>query len=284
MTSPKYELSNMTWVEAEEAFMGSKVALLPTGSVEQHGLHLGVGADWIQAWNIARRVGERCGVTVLPIVPYGVSGHHDDFPGVITLQPSTYQKVISEVLDSLARNGVRRVVFMNGHGGNLSAITEAAKEARRRHGIVCAICQWWDILGSRKIFGHPAEEHAGYAETALTLASRPEAVRMGRAVLSATKQFDDEVQMVRAGLARFRGGLVRIPLKTGDVSDTGSMTEAHPEDVPGTRDYSVVTKEFGEELMGEVVEWMCDFVRRFGEFEVPPINVSKEKAFKELET
>ncbi len=70
-TSPEYELSNMTWVEAEEAFMGSKVALVPTGSVEQHGLHLGVGADWIQAWEVARRVGENAASRSSPSCPTG---------------------------------------------------------------------------------------------------------------------------------------------------------------------------------------------------------------------
>jgi len=272
----------MTWTELGDRLRESKLVVFPTGSVEQHGLHLGVGADWIQAWEIARRVGEKSGATVLPVLPYGVSAHHDDFPGVLTLDPTTYQEVILEILESLDRDGVTHVVFMNGHGGNLGALTGAAKEARETFDMLCAIVQWWDILERKPIKGHPAEEHAGYAETALTLASRPEAVRMDRAVLSPTKQVEGEVRILRAGLAEFRDGLVRIPLKTGDVSDTGSMTEADPKIIKGTRDYSAITPEFAEKLMAEVVDWMCAFIKEFEKFEPPPIEVSKEKAMKTL--
>jgi len=271
-----FELSNMTWAEAEKKFRETRLAIVPVGATEQHGPHLGLGADWIQAWEIARRVGERTGKLVLPIMPYGVSGHHSEFPGTISLEPATLTQVVSEILASLNRYGITRVVFMNGHGGNLNTIIDAAKKARERHGMLCAIVQWWDILKSRSIFGHPAEEHAGYAETSLMLASRPQAVKMERAVLTPTRQVDDEIQLVSAGSARFRGGVVRIPLKTADVSNTGSMTEAHPDDVPGTADYSRVTKQFAEGLMEDVVEWMCEFVRKFEEFEVPPNKITAE--------
>jgi creatinine amidohydrolase len=282
LNKKKFELSSMTWWEAEERFGQTRLAIVPVGSVEQHGLHLGVGADWIQAWEIARRVGERTGVLVLPVMPYGVSGHHKEFPGVITLEPETLQRVVYEVLASLNRYGVERVVFMNGHGGNLGAITGAAKGARDDFDMLCAIVQWWDVLRSRPVFGHPAEEHAGYAETALMLASRPEAVEIGYAVLTPTRQVDEDIQLISAGLAKFREGVVRIPLRTLDVTDTGSMTEAHPDEVPGTRDYSKITREFAEGLMGEVVDWLCGFVEEFEGFELPPLKASKEKAMREL--
>lgn len=278
-----FELSNMTWAEAEERFKKTRMAIIPTGATEQHGLHLGLGADWIQAWEIARRVGEKSGALILPVLPYGVSGHHKDFAGTIYLEPDTYQSVIYEIIACLSRYGISRVVFMNGHGGNLGAIIEAAKEAREKLGVLCAILQWWDILQNKTILGHPAEEHAGYAETAFMLASRPEAVKMECAVLTPTRQVDQEIQLVRAGLARFRKGLVRIPLKTADVSNTGSMTEAHPDDVPGTKDYSHVTKQFAEGLMEEVVDWICEFIEKFEKFEVPPQKITGEVALREIE-
>jgi creatinine amidohydrolase len=277
-----FELSDMTWWEAEEKFKETRLAVFPVGSVEQHGLHLGVGADWIQAWEISRRVGEKTEALVLPVMPYGVSGHHKEFPGVMTLEPATLQRVVYDILRSLSRYGIERVVFMNGHGGNLGALTGAIKEAREDFGTICAICQWWDILKNKPILGHPAEEHAGYAETAFMLASRPEAVKMEYAVLTPTRQVDEEIQLVSAGSARFRDGAVRVPLRTLDVTDTGSMTEAHPDAVQGTRDYSRVTEEFAEGLIEEVVDWMCDFVSEFEDFEVPSLEVSKDEAMKEL--
>ena len=138
-----YELSNMSWMEAEQKFSKTQLAIIPIGAVEQHGPHLGLGADWIQAWKIAEKVGEKTDALVLPVVPYGVSGHHRDFVGTLFLKPDTLQKVVSEILDCLNHYGIRKVVFINGHGGNLQAISEAAKEARVQHGMVCAIVQWW---------------------------------------------------------------------------------------------------------------------------------------------
>ena len=67
---------------------------------------------------------------------------------------------------------------------------------------------------------------------------------------------------------------MRIILKTADVSETGSMTEAHPDDIPGTSDYSCITKELSEKLMDELVDWLSSFVVAFKSFEVPEINVS----------
>jgi creatinine amidohydrolase len=277
-----YELSNMSWIEAEEKFKKTKVAIIPVGAVEQHGLHLGLGADWIQAWNIANRVGEKTDALVLPVMPYGVSGHHRDFVGTVFLKPATLQKVVSEILDCLSRYGIKKVVFMNGHGGNLQAISEAAKEARTQHGMVCAIIQWWDALVNKPILGQPAETHGGYAETSLMLASRPEAVKIQYAILSPTKQVSKDIELVSSGTAKFKEGLVRIILRTADVSETGSMTEHHPDQVPGTTDYRKVTKEFAENLMNEVVEYISDFVKKFETFEVPPINVSKDAALRAL--
>ena len=257
------DYSNLTWAEVEDRLKEDRFVVFPTGSVEQHGHHVGVGADWLQANEIAQRVGQKSGALILPTLCYGVSGHHKEFPGVLTMSFDTYKTVILEILESLHRNGVQKVLFVNGHGGNAGAITEAAKEARDRYGMLCAVSHWWEVLASEKIFGHPAEQHAGYAETALTLASRPEAVRMGKAVVTETRQVDEEIQILRAGLARFRGGVVRIPLRVIDVTDTGSMTEAHPDEVQTTRDYSMITPVFAEELMDRVVDWLCEFIPRF---------------------
>lgn len=276
-----YELSNMTWIDAEDKFKQSKLAIVPTGAMEQHGPHLGLGADWLQAWTIADKVGKKINAMVLPVMPYGISGHHADFPGVMTLTASTFRNVISDILTSLNRYGITKVVFINGHGGNLGALSEAARDAREKYGMVCAISQWWDVL-QKPIFGQQVMAHAGYSETALMLASRPEAVKMELALLSPTTQIDEEIQLVSLGSARFRGGTIRMPLRTADVSISGSMTEYHPDDAPGTKDYSKITAEFAETLMDEVVDWLCEFIPRFEKLEIPPISVTREKALEPL--
>jgi creatinine amidohydrolase len=258
-----------TWPEIEGRLKVTKTVLFPVGSTEQHGHHLGVGADWIQAEEIAHRVGKKCGALVLPTLCYGVSGHHKEFTGTLTLSTETYKQVIYEILQSLSRYGVKRVVFMNGHGGNNTGLTLAAKMARDEFDMLCAICTWWDILSNEKILGHPAEQHAGYAETSFTLASKPEAVRMELANCMATKQLDPNIQFTRAGIARYKDGIVHIPLQVADVTEVGSMTESHPDDYPSVYDYSKITPEFAEELLNKVVDWMCSFLKDFDEMEYP---------------
>lgn len=135
-----YELSNMSRIEAEEKIKKAKLAIIPTGSVEQHGLHLGLRADWIQAWNIAKRVGEKTDALVMPVMPYGVSNHHMDFTGTIFLEVGTFQKVIYEILSCVNRYGIKRVILINDHGGNFAALSEAVKVAREEYGMLCLIC------------------------------------------------------------------------------------------------------------------------------------------------
>jgi hypothetical protein len=107
---------------------------------------------------------------------------------------------------------------------------------------------------------------------------------MEYAILSPTKQFDDDIKIIRAGLAKFDGGIVWLPLKTADVSDTGSMTEVDPVEEPGTKDYSQITREFSVQLMDEYVNWICRFLEKFETMTVPPINVSGEEAMKALKS
>ena len=92
-----------------------------------------------------------------------------------------------------------------------------------------------------------------------------------------------ETELVSLVEAKFKDGLIKLPLNTADVSNTGSMTEAHPDDVTGTKDYSMITPEFAEKLMEEVVDWLVEFADAFEDFELPPVEVSEEKARKELE-
>jgi len=277
-----HELSDLSWPQAAERLREALLVIVPFGATEQHGLHLGVGTDWILAQDIAKKVSQRTGTLLLPTMPYGVSGHHSDFPGTITLTTETFQKVVMEILDNLSGYGIKKIVFINGHGGNLAALSEAARHAREQHKMLCAICMWWDTLANELVLGQPAEAHAGYAETALMMSARRQAVRLQYAVLSPTKQVDGDINIQRAGLVEFKGGLARVILKTADVSDTGSMTEAAPSHAPGTADYSKVTDRLADTLTEKVVQWTCEFVNAFSKFSIPEPHVTVEEAMKEL--
>jgi creatinine amidohydrolase len=104
-------------MQLEEYLRGDNRIVLPLGSVEQHG-YLSLGVDMILSERVAAEAAEPLGVAVLPSLPYGLTPYFAAYPGSPTLRVITYQAVIRELLDSLAGQGFRRFLLVNGHGGN----------------------------------------------------------------------------------------------------------------------------------------------------------------------
>ncbi len=113
-------LFDMNWMQVEEYLKGDDRIVVPIGSTEQHA-YLSLGADAILAERIALDAAEPLGVPVLPVLAYGVTPYFLSYPGTVSLRIQTYLAVIRDVLDSLAGHGFRRIVVVNGHGGNAPA-------------------------------------------------------------------------------------------------------------------------------------------------------------------
>ena len=112
------------------------------GSTEQHGPANPLGTDFLLAKAIAEETAKRTGVLCLPVVPFGVSSHHKQFWGTIFISSGTFKAYVREVCLSLCYYGVRKIVIVNGHGGNLAALKELARELREE-GIFVSVFQWW---------------------------------------------------------------------------------------------------------------------------------------------
>jgi creatinine amidohydrolase len=104
-------------MQIEEYLERDDRIVLPLGSVEQHA-YLSLGVDTILSERVSVEAAEPLGVPVLPALPYGLTPYFAAYPGSPTLQPATYAAVIHELLDSLAGQGFRRFLLVNGHGGN----------------------------------------------------------------------------------------------------------------------------------------------------------------------
>ncbi|MFN2627156.1 MAG: creatininase family protein [Gaiellaceae bacterium] len=116
-------LIDCNWMQLEEYLGRDDRIVLPLGSVEQHG-YLSLGVDTILSERVSVEAAEPLGVPVLPSLPYGLTPYFAAYPGSPTLQVATYQAMIGDLLDSLADQGFRRFLLVNGHGGN-----EAGREA-----------------------------------------------------------------------------------------------------------------------------------------------------------
>jgi len=189
---PAYAWNELTRDELG-ALLPDAVVVLPTAATEQHGPHLATGHDAFVVEEIARRAAERAGeaatVVVAPVLAFGSSDHHLPFGGTLSLRTETYLAVLKDLLRSLVASGARRVLVLNGHGGNHElneiAVRDVALAQPPDAPVVLAAGSWWTIaapaLAAREEFaGVRAPGHAGQAETAMMLALRPDRVRDGR--------------------------------------------------------------------------------------------------------
>lgn len=179
-----YKLSEMTWPEAQQRFREVDIALLPVGATEQHGPHLPLDTDAFDADYLARAVAERCSdpkPIVLPLIPYGVSYHHEDFSGTFSIANDTLSRLVYDIGISAAKNGVTKLVIINGHGGNDPALNYAAQEINRdAHIFVAVDTGETSDVDIYAMIDTPNDVHAGEIETSTSLAVRPELVRLDR--------------------------------------------------------------------------------------------------------
>lgn len=123
-----YELAKMTWEEVKAALEHVEIAIIPVGAHEQHGPHMAESCDAVLAEKMAERLGERLfpNALVTPTVNMGVSTHHINFPGTISLKPTTLIAILKDVVSSLHHHGIQKFLFLNSHGGNESTLDVAA--------------------------------------------------------------------------------------------------------------------------------------------------------------
>jgi creatinine amidohydrolase len=164
-----------------------QLAVLPFGATEPHNLHMPYGTDTIQVGEIGRRAcqaatarGAR--VALLPTMPFGVNTNYLKIPGGMTcsVTPLTLLAVITDLAESMERQGVRKLVLLNGHGGN--ELKPLARQLHHRCGVFLCVCDWYRMAADlyRDIFDQPGE-HADEVETSLGLAFFPHLLRMERA-------------------------------------------------------------------------------------------------------
>jgi len=158
-------IADMTWMQVEAYLKRDDRCILPLGSVEQHG-YLSLATDGILPERVAIEAAEPTGVPVFPAVPYGLTPYFMGYPGTVTLTAETYGKVVTEILDSLASHGFRRILVINGHGGNNPARTVAESWAA---GIDKVALRWHDWFVGPETLGvaralDPEASHGSWME------------------------------------------------------------------------------------------------------------------------
>jgi creatinine amidohydrolase len=136
-------ISDMNWMQVEDYLRRDNRAVLPLGSTEQHS-YLRLTVDCILPERVAVEAAEPLGVPVFPVLPYGVTPYFREFPGSISLRVETHLRVVGDILDGMAHSGFRRILIVNGHGGN-NAVQQFAQEWGSDHPACRVIFHnWWN--------------------------------------------------------------------------------------------------------------------------------------------
>lgn len=236
------------------ALSADAIAVVPLGATEQHGRQLPTGTDSIIATHLAERavrlVGDEVKVVLCPTVPYGFSEHHVPFGATISLDNDTYIRVLTSIGRSLSRSGFKRLIFLNGHGGNVAPGAAASDRlvTELRLDLSVGVLSYWDCIEetARATFPMPTPGHAGRFEASLISALDAELVRApvgdrGAELDDATRPLNVSDQM---------RGTTRFP-NMWEASD-GVTDIASPPD-----------PEFGAELLETVSVAIADYIKNF---------------------
>ncbi|RLG85936.1 MAG: hypothetical protein DRO18_05090 [Thermoprotei archaeon] len=173
--------SELTWIELRELIESKKykvIALLPVGSIEQHGPHLPLGTDFMIADKVAsllvnkiKEVGSKVYLLKLPPIPYGLSIMWKAYKGTITLTPQVFIELVKSIIKEVISQGVKAIIILNAHVGNEEALRIACREAIESlgKGLVVYV-NIWDVVGDviNEVF-ETKFFHADEVETSLAM-------------------------------------------------------------------------------------------------------------------
>lgn len=256
-------LEELTGPLAADALGDDATVLVPIGAIEQHGPHLPLSVDWIIADEVARVVAERAGedlpVWVLPTLPFSKSNEHAWSSGTIWLSQQTMASVLDDIGRCVAASGAKRLVFLNGHGGNSTLLNVACREIRLAHDLLTFLVHPFvppaysapdpDAATSAEL---GMGIHGGLDETSVMLHLRPDQVDMTKAVRNVPEWMSDRDHV------KF-GGSVQFGWLSNDFGDDG-----HIGDPTGA------TAARGAELFEESVAFIIDQLRDIVTFDFPP--------------
>ena len=230
MTLPRAHWREMTTREFSESDTSGWIAVLPIAAIEQHGPHLPVGVDALLAEAmVARAVAalpDDLPATFLPVQQVCKSNEHIEFPGTLTLTWETAIRTWIEIGESVARAGLRKMVIVTSHGGNVAPMEIVARELRQTLGMAVATTSW-TRLGGARVYSYPegpmVDIHGGLSETSMMLAAWPDLVRQ-----EFVEDFQSRQTALRQGSAKLGYHMAEANLGwlSNDLNPKGTVGDA----------------------------------------------------------
>ena len=258
----------MRWEEMTSPEIGAldrekMVVILPIGSVEQHGNHMPVGTDTILSHAVSLAAAGQAGdAVVLPPPWYGFSAHHMRFPGSVTLRVETLLALAGDIVDSVVAHGFKRILVVNGHGGNAGAIDVLASTLGHRHygkarlATLTYFALARDAIAALRRSEPGGMGHACEFETSLVQHLRPELVKIERAE---TTYPDPGSAYLTTDL--IGGQAVRVYHDFADLSPTGTLG-----------DPALASPEAGDKFFAASVKALGEFIADFRFWQIPEVK------------
>jgi len=254
-------LGEMSWEDVKKAVEDSQVVVLPVGSNEQHGKHLPLDTDAFLCQNVAVEAAKRSGCAIVaPSIVFGYSPHHMSFPGTVTVDPHTLIKLLVEVTLSLVHHGFRKVLILNGHGGNRGPVATAAGEAQEKSDrkAKIAAASYFDF-GREKVSSSRDSELGGMChsceyETSMMLFLRPHLVRKEKI----ERCMPSEVIKDYVFYDLLKPSVVDITMDTRELSPESGVCG----------DPTVASAEKGRAFFNAVVDDIAEFLKKFYELKI----------------
>ncbi len=258
----KVLLAELTGGEARERLAKKPVILLPMGSQEDQGPHAPMG-DYLSAVAVAERIARAAidkgtDTLVAPALPFGGADYFGTMPGGIALSQTTLRAVIGEMFECLLRHGLDRLIVINGHGGNVTAIHDEAQKVYRAKGVLIPSLYLWRMAyallpairgreEAAKVAGHGADPLTSVAMHLFPRLLRPDLIAgpVPCQVLG--------LPVSTFAAVRFRGIEVGVPVELDELAPNGVMNA----------DPRLCSAEVGEKIVAELVSIGADFVAHY---------------------
>lgn len=251
MSKKPWKLAEITQRDILDMEKPFEVAVLPIASTEPHNYHLPYGSDTIQAESVSDRICERAWaagarVVLLPTIPYGVNWNLIKFPLTIHMSVSTHKAIIEDIVKSLTAHGIRKIMIVNGHGGN--EIRGILRDLYASHDAFICLTSWWCAAHETYQSLFVPGGHADDQETSTMLALAPHLVQLGQA---------DEGRHRKTRFAALEDGSVWFTRPWHLLTESSGMG-----------DPTSATAEKGEAYLETVVAKLADFVKELSDAEM----------------
>ncbi len=261
----KYRLAEMSWVEAEEAFKHSDTVIIPVGTLHGHG-PTPIGIDASSVDKLADEVGRRTGLMTLPLLSYGENDKMKEYPGSLAISQGVLEAFYTDIWRSLHRHGSRKVIALNGHGGNREPLIRSGRNVREL-GMLVAILEWWNIGKKVTPNAFPEGTHIWELAVAAAIGGTASIDLRGDGYKGEwgiepplRKLFGEQIRPLGFNSFEYRGAPVIIPVDAWDID-----IESPPH--LDKRDLEALQRR-GEESIDRLAGYIVEFVKEFQQVDV----------------